>query len=195
MEGQRYNEFKPMLRDIYQKLIIVEKLIKEKPMSLDLKSALGGIKKTVISIEEKANQLPTAEQVAETSPSKITPTLNQLTSLITTANRSIAQATTGVENNCETILGHMASTSTDLNTKLKEYMDTMFENLQKFIHVALTESSKDISSEITSLIDELKSFKEQLKIFLKDDMPELLEKALEYIDVIAKLFYLQLKSQ
>lgn len=76
---------KSLLWEIYQQLIVVEKLAKDKSISSDPKADLEGIKTKLTLIEASVNRFPTAEKVIAISLSKITPVLEKLTSEISEA--------------------------------------------------------------------------------------------------------------
>lgn len=77
-------------------------------------------------IEKQINQFLSADQVAETTLSKVTPVLQQISQAITKNKRAAIMAETRVDNSSATIMGHVTSTSADLKYELKDYMDQKF---------------------------------------------------------------------
>lgn len=172
---------KPLIREICQRSIIVENLVKNRSISQDLTTELEGMKTKLSAIERQVDQFPTIEQVIATSLSKITPVLEKLTSEITDAKCSAIQDTTRVNNNCAIILGHITSTSTNMKIVLKKYIDQKFEELVNSIPAAITQGASTISSELFELTIEQKAFMEQLTKLIKNYLPTLLDKAVEDI--------------
>lgn len=172
-------------------LSLVEKLLQEKSDDPEVKADLGEIKTTVKGIKEKVDQFLTTIQVAETFLSKITLKITQLSTAITLANRIATQAAAGLDNNCATIVVQITSSSTELKAELKEYIDSKFQSLEKFIPLAITDSSKDISSGLTLLNEEHQAAQEMLYNFLDVALLKLLAK---HMDDTSEDFQCQLRA-
>lgn len=145
----------------------MEKLVKNKYISLDLKTELEGIKTKLNSIEKSVNQFASTEQVAEIALSQVTLVLQQISQENTKTRRAATKAKTGVDNSSVIVFGHITPSSTELKTELKEYIDKKFENLLTFITNANTKSIKDVSFRITTISNAQEAMMEQLKNFLK----------------------------
>lgn len=75
--------------------------------------------------------------------------------------------------------GHVTSASTNLKTKLKDFIEKKFKEMVKSIPTVIGQSANNVNSSLNTLSTEFQVVKVQLTDFLKTDLLDLLSRKVE----------------